>query len=506
MAYKPPKQTIFDNDLKNVPSNEAVFEALKLKLPKPSVDGTNGQLLARGASADDTSWVNPPSAGFANPMTTQGDIIVGGAAGAATRLGLGTVNKVAVSDGTTVTYQYAGLGGGAFGTNNVILGRDKPTSLSGTANIIIGSSNTANSLSTGVDNVILGTGAANLIQTGNASVVIGVSALAAYNQAANAGAITAIGYQALTAATTITNTNPAVALGYQAAYQATTATGSISIGYRSNRLAGDISGLIAIGNSAGNGGSGNVAIGGSALTSVTGNNNLGIGGQAATPLTSGRNNVILGGTTARAAGFGYAGVDLTTGSGNVIIGYTSSVLANATSSAIAIGFNSVAASNECAIGGYNTNGTDGSLGAISTVLLGRGGGLIPAAGAQAVTVMTQKATGTDIDISAASLTLAGSRSTGNKNGSPVIISTAPAGGSGTTLNAHVERMRVTAAGNVGIGTSTPAQTLDVNGATQLQGNLLFSPDATHNIGAQVYTLFKVLLQICNALDVSNVTI
>lgn len=63
MSYKPPKQTIDDNDLKGVPSNEAVFEALKLKLPKPSVDGTTGQLLARGASADDTSWVNPPSTG-----------------------------------------------------------------------------------------------------------------------------------------------------------------------------------------------------------------------------------------------------------------------------------------------------------------------------------------------------------------------------------------------------------------------------------------------------------
>jgi hypothetical protein len=63
MAYKPPKQNIIDDDLKGVPSNEAVFEALKLKLPKPAIDGTNGQLLARGASADATSWVNPPAAG-----------------------------------------------------------------------------------------------------------------------------------------------------------------------------------------------------------------------------------------------------------------------------------------------------------------------------------------------------------------------------------------------------------------------------------------------------------
>jgi hypothetical protein len=31
MAYKPPKQTIIDDDLKGIPSNEAVFEALKTK-------------------------------------------------------------------------------------------------------------------------------------------------------------------------------------------------------------------------------------------------------------------------------------------------------------------------------------------------------------------------------------------------------------------------------------------------------------------------------------------
>lgn len=64
MAYKPPKQTIVDNDLSGVPSNEAVFEALKLKLDEPSVSGTNGQLLQLDGYVSGepvTSWVNPPS-------------------------------------------------------------------------------------------------------------------------------------------------------------------------------------------------------------------------------------------------------------------------------------------------------------------------------------------------------------------------------------------------------------------------------------------------------------
>ncbi|NDC94028.1 hypothetical protein EBZ38_03505, partial [bacterium] len=113
MAYKPPKQTIVDNDLKGVPSNEAVFEGLKLKLPKPSIDGTSGQLLARGASSDDTSWVNPPSS---LPSSSAGD-----------------VDKVLAVDASgNKSWRYAGLGSGNFGNNNVILGREKPANLTGT--------------------------------------------------------------------------------------------------------------------------------------------------------------------------------------------------------------------------------------------------------------------------------------------------------------------------------------------------------------------------------------
>lgn len=39
--------------------------------------------------------------GFANPMTTQGDMIVGGASGAATRIGIGANRQCPISSGTT---------------------------------------------------------------------------------------------------------------------------------------------------------------------------------------------------------------------------------------------------------------------------------------------------------------------------------------------------------------------------------------------------------------------
>ena len=72
MAYKPPKQQIDNNDVKNIPSSEAIYEALKYKIDQPTISGTAGQLLQLDGYTTDpdgilnepiTSWVNPPSGG-----------------------------------------------------------------------------------------------------------------------------------------------------------------------------------------------------------------------------------------------------------------------------------------------------------------------------------------------------------------------------------------------------------------------------------------------------------
>lgn len=123
MAYRPPKTKpepnqadITDGDYKYAPSGEAVFEALRLKLPKPSIDGENGQLLARGLNADTLSWVNPPGSLPSGALEHQ----------------------VLVYDGAAATWAYPGLGDGTLGTGNVILGQGKPAGLTGTLNVLIG--------------------------------------------------------------------------------------------------------------------------------------------------------------------------------------------------------------------------------------------------------------------------------------------------------------------------------------------------------------------------------
>ncbi|MEK7214854.1 MAG: hypothetical protein AAB289_04595, partial [Chloroflexota bacterium] len=89
-----------------------------------------------------------------------------------------------------------------------------------------------------------------------------------------------------------------------------------------------------------------------------------------------------------------------------------------------------------------------------------GGGIYDTAPA-AVTLQTSGGSGTDI--AGANLILAGGRGTGAGAGGAIIFQTAPAGGTGTAANALTETMRITSAGTVGIGTSTPSGKLDVEG-------------------------------------------
>ena len=69
--------------------------------------------------------------------------------------------------------------------------------------------------------------------------------------------------------------------------------------------------------------------------------------------------------------------------------------------------------------------------------------------------------GSGTNIAGASLTLQGGRGTGTGAGGALLFQTSPAGTTGTSLNAAQTRMAITSAGNVGIGTASPASRLQV---------------------------------------------
>jgi hypothetical protein len=274
-------------------------------------------------------------------------------------------DKVLTTDGTNLSWQFAGLGANDFGTGNVVLGRGSISGI-GTNCVVIGTDATSGS---GYNNaVVIGKGA----YAYNDAISIGYNAHA---QDQGGGYCTNI---AIGSGSTATQ-NAAIAIGYQAtAYQSSIALGrgasvsalggGISIGsYATSSSSGNnISGIAigyyaaagsgqkttiighASGNSSASGASNtvvgtgsfnsgsltsaynNTVIGqGSGTALTTGYNNTVIGQGSGTALTTGDDNVIIGLATANKINSGYyntivgngAGANLTNGAFNSFFGY-----------------------------------------------------------------------------------------------------------------------------------------------------------------------------------------
>ena len=217
---------------------------------------------------------------------------------------------LAYDSGTGLTtWQYAGLGDGNLGTNNVILGRGKPAGIT-TNSTVIGT----NAGGSGVTNsTLIGAFAFN---GGSAIETISIGS---YNAPAfsidgiyigniKTGLIDNIAYDQIVIGNSCANTgDKSISIGN---YSYATHDNAISLGYNAKAQFTD---NIAIGAVSATGtGQYNIVIGAaSGRSAATGGNNTIVGTGSATALTTGNDNTIIGKG---------AGAALTTASTNVIIG------------------------------------------------------------------------------------------------------------------------------------------------------------------------------------------
>jgi hypothetical protein len=172
----------------------------------PNAQGGATTYLENDGSGN-LSW-GTVSAGMTNPMTTQGDLITGGAAGAPQRLGLGTEEYVLAAGATDPYWTIEGVKTG-YPTDTVIVGRTKPVGL------------------TGVSNTIIGAGAGNAIGSGIVNTFVGRGAGSSTTQTRN----TAVGYNAMTS-----NVDSSTCVGFQAN---TTGSNAVAIGSHQTSAAGN---------------------------------------------------------------------------------------------------------------------------------------------------------------------------------------------------------------------------------------------------------------------------
>lgn len=100
--------------------------------PTRLAKGTDGQVLKMASGA--VGWGTDDTAGFANPMTTAGDLIVGGSAGAAGRLAKGTDGQVLKMVAGAVAWGTDATGGGSGGSV-ITLPLDLWRDINGTAGV-----------------------------------------------------------------------------------------------------------------------------------------------------------------------------------------------------------------------------------------------------------------------------------------------------------------------------------------------------------------------------------
>ena len=288
---------------------------------------------------------------------TQGDVLYYGSGGAPTRLGAGTSGYYLKTQGGSANPVWAEVTQGVTSDaqNNTVAGTSAGASFSGTdanENTLYGKSAGA-AITTGDRNVAIGMNAGDSINTGSWNIAVGRSAGAAITSGARN---IAIGDDALVS---LVDNNDNVAVGFQANYS-TTGIDNTAVGNNSNnRSTGSYN--TAVGYKALEGGAGadaaqNVAVGTSALKSITsGDKNVAVGKNAGTDLTGAMECTFVGyqaGDKVTTGNYNTligkdAGTKITSSSNNVAVGcYALDAVTDSGSGNVAVGYNSMGAATE----------------------------------------------------------------------------------------------------------------------------------------------------------------
>lgn len=419
-----------------------------------------------------------------SPLTTKGDLLTRDVSNNV-RLPVGTDGFVLSANSATATgLEWVAAGGGGSGfdtpTTDSSFGNSVfNPSMTGTGNTAVGP-RSLDSLTSGNNNTAYGPDAGTAITTGSSNVALGYQSLKSFVAPSEA---VAVGMQALENATAGTGLT---AIGYQA-LRANTGNSNTAVGNGALRLNAAGNNNTAVGASTLRSvvtGVDNTAVGRAALELATGSNNTALGNGAGasvvggventligtraglTTLVAGNDNVVVGHQAACGNGSvntvigAIAGNTLTTGAGNILIGPLSEPSAgNATQEA-------VLGSNFSPIANFFLGQNPRSSGAAisSTTTLQPGG----------------NPTGTNLSAAVRIFRVAGARGTGTGDGGPVRFATAPAGASGSALNALVDRWEI-----------------DAN-----SGYLLPLTDVLYDIGTDVKRVQNIFVQDLQALGVN----